>query len=131
MRREAPDLEQLLLRGKHQLYRTEFVDQPSNHVVLQGGSSIIRRSAVRMDQYVVATIADQITITRHLEVAGVFAIERDGDDGTSFERPDLPVRQLDDPAEAQFPEKRRIIVKETLLVSSARHDHRRVFRQVE
>ena len=55
-----------------------------------------------MDEDVLTAIADQITVAGHLEVAGIFAIERDGDNGPAFERPNLPVRQFDDPAEAQF-----------------------------
>src|SRR6478672_5840669 len=131
MRSKTADLEQLLLRGKHQPDRTEFVDESSNHVILQRRSSVIRRAAVRVDQDVLATIADQVTVAGHLEVAGIFAIERDGDDGPAFERPNVPVRQLDDPAEAQLSKERRIIVEEMLFISTARHDHRRVFRQVE
>src|SRR6476646_12076352 len=110
MRGKAADLEQLLLRGKHLPDRTEFVDQPANHVILQRRSSVIRRAAVRMDQDVLTAIADQITVAGHLEVAGIFAIERDGDDGPTFERPNVPVRQLDNPAEAQLSKERRTIV---------------------
>src|SRR4029079_15398943 len=84
-----------------------------------------------MDQNVLTAIADQIAVAGHLKIAGIFAIERDGDDCPAFARPNISMRQLDHPAEAQLSKERRIIVKEMLFVSTARHDHGRIFRQVE
>src|SRR5690349_16027663 len=56
MRRMASDLQQLLLRCEDQRNRSVLSDQLLEDVVLESGSSGVRRAAVRVYQHIVSSI---------------------------------------------------------------------------
>src|SRR5262245_64157671 len=91
----ATDFEQLLLRGKYKRDRPMLLHEGLDHPILQDRLATIRRPAVRMYEHIIAPICDKIAIARHLQIAGVFAVERNGVHGSAFELPAFSMCQLD------------------------------------
>ena len=81
---------------------TVLTDQPADDAVLERRASVIGGTAVRMHEHIVSPIGDQITVSRHLNIAGIFSVERHGHHGPSFEGPGLTMCEFDHPAETQF-----------------------------
>ena len=84
-----------------------------------------------MHQHVSAPIRDQVAISGHLQIAGVLAEKRHRHDRAALEAPFLAVSQLDDSTKSQLAQQGQVVIVQLLAIAPARHDDRRVFRQVE
>jgi hypothetical protein len=84
-----------------------------------------------MDQHVMASIADEVTVPWHSEIAGIFSIERHRKDGAALEGPGFSMRELDDSCKSQLAQERRVIIVQAMTVLTAWYDHWRVFRKVQ
>ncbi len=84
-----------------------------------------------MHQHVLPAIGHKVTVSRHLQIAGIFAVKRDGDHGAAVEVPSLPVRQFDDVSKSQLPKQRQVVVEKLLPIAPAGNHDRHVFRHMQ
>lgn len=84
-----------------------------------------------MHQDILSPIGHEVTISRHLQIAGIFTVERHRDHGAAVKIPALAMREFDDVAEPQLPEQRQIVIEEFLSIPTTGDDDRDILRHMQ